>query len=226
MRARKHSTEAETELKISLSADDLEKVFKTLSRKSGTASIPHKFLPRMYYDTQDLGLYKNHLSLRVQYKQGKGGRIGSYEQTVKIELKAPTKKGVLRRKECKDDIGSHKPNMAAVANPQARKALKPFKGKKLTHIFTAAIERRYFNLALKAGKKKGLVEVAFDVGQIILAHNNAHRNLFEIEIEIKQGGAEFIEIVKKEIFRLAPSAKIQPLSKSEQGSRFYLKRRA
>jgi inorganic triphosphatase YgiF len=225
MAARKNTSEVETELKIKLSPEDLEKVFKALSKKSGAAKVSHKFLPRMYYDTPDLLLYKNRISLRVQYKPGERGRSGRYEQTVKVGLEraAAHGKGVLLRKECKNGVKSHKPELASVADPAARAALKPFQNKKPVHIFTAAIERRFFDWKLKSGKRRGVVEVAFDIGQIILPHNNRHRDFAEIEVEIKHGGVEFIEIVKNKILDIAPSAKIQPLSKSDQGSRFYLK---
>jgi inorganic triphosphatase YgiF len=221
----KNASEVETELKIKLSPEDLEKVFRALLKKSGVSEVSHKFRPRMYYDTPDLQLYQNRISLRVQYKEGKKGHVGGYEQTVKVELEPDPKlgKGVLLRKECKNSVKGHKPELASVADPLAQKALKPFQGKNLVHIFTAAIERRSFDWELKDGKNRGVVEVAFDVGQIILPHNNEHQDFAEIEIEIKRGGGEFIEMVKNEILKIAPSAVIQPLSKSDQGSQLYLK---
>jgi inorganic triphosphatase YgiF len=222
-----NKSEVEPELKITLSLEDLEKVFKALTKMDGTSEVAHKFRPRMYYDTPDLLLYKNKISLRVQYKSGKKGHLGCYEQTVKVELPADPKlklgAGVLLRKECKDDIKSPKPDLAAAADPVAQAAVKPFLNKKLVHIFTAAMERRSFDWKLKSGGEHGVVEVAFDVGHIILPQNNEQQDFAEIEVEIKQGGGEFIEMVKKEILKIAPSAKIQPLSKSEQGSQLYLK---
>ncbi|MCE9508374.1 MAG: CYTH domain-containing protein [Alphaproteobacteria bacterium] len=225
MAAQKNKSEVETELKIKLSPEDLERVFKSLSKKNGASRVSHKFLPRMYYDTASLDFYKNNLSLRVQYKAGEKGHLGGYEQTVKVELTqdAALGKGVLLRKECKNSVKSHKPELASVVDPAARAALKPFLRKKLAHIFTAAIERRFFEWKLKDGKKHGVVEVAFDIGKIILPHSNRHQDFSEIEVEIKSGSGEFIEIVKNKILNMAPSAKIQPLSKSDQGSRFHLK---
>jgi inorganic triphosphatase YgiF len=225
MAAPKNQSEVETELKIKLSLEDLEKVFKSLTKMDGTSEASHKFRPRMYYDTPDLQLYKNKISLRVQYKKGKKGHLGGYEQTVKVELQPDPRlgTGVLLRKECKNGVKSHKPELASVVDPAAQAALKPFQGKNLVHIFTAAIERRSFDWKLKSGENHGMVEVAFDVGRIILPQNNAHEDFAEIEVEIKHGGGEFIEIVRNEILKIAPSAKIQPLSKSEQGCQFYLK---
>jgi inorganic triphosphatase YgiF len=71
------------------------------------------------------------------------------------------------------------------------------------------------------GKKKGTVEVAFDVGEIILDSNGRHYPFFEIEIELVKGNPEAIEILQKKIRRLARSARHQPLSKSQHGSRLY-----
>ena len=225
MASEKSKSEVETELKIKLSHEDLEKVFKSLTKMDGASEVSHKFRPRMYYDTLDLQLYKNKISLRVQYKKGKNGNLGGYEQTVKVELQPDSRlgTGILLRKECKNGVKSHQPELASVVDPVAQDALKPFQNKTLVHIFTAAMERRSFDWELKNGGNRGVVEVAFDVGQLILPQNNAHEDFAEIEVEIKSGGGEFIEIVKNEILKIAPSAKIQPLSKSEQGSLFYLK---
>lgn len=225
MPAHPKKSEIETELKIKLSRKDMELVFRSLSALAGASEVKNKFRPRMYYDTPDLDLYQHDLSLRVQYKPGKKGRLGGYEQTVKVEMApaAPLQEGVMLRKECKDLIASHEPDLAAVTDAAAQGALKPLKGKKLTHIFTAAIERRFFDLQLTAGAESGKVEVAFDVGELILPEGGAHEDFFEIEVELKHGNAVLIDAVKAEILKIAPSAKIQPLSKAAQGSRFYLK---
>ena len=217
MIAQKKTPEVEVELKIKLSSADLEKVFQTLSKKGALPEIKNKFLSRAYYDTPDLDLYSQGLSLRVQHKPGKSGGAGHYEQTLKVEM-SPEKGAVLVRKECVDNIDAQKPSLEAVSDPQACELIKPFKGKSLVPIFTSAIERRYFEMELQSGA----VEVAFDVGKLILADGGVHQDFSEIEVEVKRGGADIIEAIKKEILSLAPSAKVQPLSKSVQGSRLYL----
>ncbi len=225
MRERRNQSEIETELKIKLSIGDMEKVFQTLSKMSSASEINHKFLPRMYYDTPDLQLHNRKISLRVQYRSGKAGQLGGYEQTVKFALSpaAALGQGVLFRKECKNILDGHTPDLAAVTDREAQGVIKSFKNKTLVPIFTAAIERRAFDWKLKHGKKTGVVEIAFDAGKIILLKDNKHSNFTEIELEIKQGGAEFIDIVRAKILSIAPSARIQRLSKSEQGIAFYLK---
>jgi len=215
------SAEDENEIKLTLSPGDLEKVFKNLSKKA-KGDIKHKFRPRLYYDTEDFDLYKNNISLRVQYKRGGKGRLGAYEQTIKIENGASSVPGVLSRKECKDDIGGPLPDFSAVSNALAKAAIQPFAGKKLGHIFTAAMERRYFILSAKDRKKKAKLEIAFDVGYLVLP-GGAAQEMHEIEIEKKQGDDELIAKVRDEIMKMAPSAQMQTLPKSAQGTLFYLK---
>ena len=223
------NVEVEQEIKIQLSREDLERVFSKLSAEVKTKDIGHKYLPRQYFDTSDLMLHAKHISLRVQYKPGAKGTLGSYEQTVKFEL-IPQKalvKGMLLRKECKDAIGSPHPDLSAIADSQAVDIIKPFKNKKLIHIFTAAVERRMFNLEVGKGKKRGTVEVAFDVGNIILAENGKHYPFSEIEIELKKGSDAAITAVQEKIMKLAPSAYIKSYtSKADVGCRIYKKYKA
>lgn len=219
----KNRSEIEQELKIRLSPRDLEKVFAALTRKPRVRNaVEHKYMPRAYYDTPDLQLYKHSISLRVQYKPGKQGKMGSYEQTLKYDLPFVSfGNGVLFRKEMKEPLPSHEPILSRFHDREARLLIKPFRNKRFVHIFTASIERRSFNLRLGRGKKRGTVEVAFDVGTIILAGNGRHYPFAEIEIEAKGGNPEAINTLQRKILKLARSAKIQPLSKAQQGSLIY-----
>lgn len=221
---KKHKSEVEQELKISLTKEDLEKVFAFFAEDVKKTEIRHKFMPRDYYDTEKLEMQKANVSLRVQYKPGKNGALGSYEQTVKFALTpdADADAEALYRKECKDTLDSKTPDMDLVDDSEAAEVIKPFKNKSLKHIFTAAIERRYFNIEAGKGKKWGEVELAFDVGKISLPdYDGVEEPLAEIEIELKKGSAKAIAAVKKEIFKIAPSARVQINDKSAQGSKLY-----
>ena len=222
--AKKHKSEVEQELKISLTKEDLEKVFKFFADEVKKAEIQHKFMPRDYYDTDALEMQDAKVSLRVQYKPGKNGALGSYEQTVKFALTPDTEadQEALYRKECKDTLDNNAPDMDLVDDKEAVDAVKPFKNKKLKHIFTAAIERRYFNVEVGKGKKWGEVELAFDVGKITLpVYACVVQPLAEIEIEIKTGSPKAIAAIKDKIFKIAPSARVQQEDKSAQGSKLY-----
>lgn len=218
----------EQELKIKLSRKDLKRVFEAFTAKKDVRkSVARKYRPRAYFDTENLSLYRNDMSLRVQYKDDKKGDARGYEQTVKFEL--PVDENVARkallRKECKDATPTQTPDLTLVSDADARERLDPFKGEKLTHIFTAKVKRRYFEIEVGKGKKKGTVEIAFDVGKIVLATGEAQVPLCEIEIEHKGGSAKAIKAVKKKIKALAPSARVQPLSKAQQGSRLFLRQK-
>ncbi len=218
-------SEIEQELKIKLSLRDLEHVFQVMTRKPRVRnSVQHKFLPRAYYDTKDLQLYRNSISLRVQYKPGKQGKLGSYEQTLKYDLgMLPMAFGVLFRKEIKDTLPDPAPNLSRFKGAEAAKMIKPFKSKRFIHIFTASIERRSFDVKIGSGKKRGTVEIAFDVGVVMLPDTGKYYAFYEIEIEHKGGNPAAIETLQKKIMRMARSAKVQPLSKAQQGSRLYQK---
>lgn len=223
---KKDKSEIEQELKIALSPGDLEKLFKALKKKAMGKKVEHKYMPRAYYDTPDLRLYQNSISLRMQYKPGKNGRIGGYEQTVKFDvppgnIKRSLAKGVFLRKECKDMIHFHAPVLKKVSDRECRSAIKPFYNKKMVHIFTAAIERRAINVKVGRGKKSGILEVAFDVGAIIIGSDRKHYPFYEVELEVKSGNPEIIEVLRGKIKKIARSARVQHLSKAQQGSRLY-----
>jgi inorganic triphosphatase YgiF len=217
------SAEVEQELKLQLSPKDLEKVFAVLRKKAIGKKVEHKYLPRAYFDTRDLLLYRNSISVRVQYKAGKEGKIGAYEQTVKFDL--PPAKGVVAgaffRKECKDMVANHIPALGKISDAEGREVARRFRTKRLFHIFTAAIERRSFNMKVGRGKKEGIVEVAFDVGEIFLDAQGRRQPFSEIEIEMVKGNPSAIHAAELMVRGLARSAALQPLSKAQQGSRLY-----
>lgn len=216
----------EVEVKISLSDKDMESLFRYFHEKAGKPTVKHKYMPRYYHDTENLDLYSRDISLRVQYKKGKKGQLGSYEQTVKFETSQQnqTPKGALSRKECKDSLSTHDPDLDAIQDAETKDKLKDFENKDLRFIFTAAVERRFFNLEVGKGKDKAVVELAFDVGAVTLRDNTAPPlNFCELEIEIKKGDMAVIETLCKEVFARADSAKIQPLSKSALGTQHYKK---
>lgn len=214
------SSSDELEEKIDISIADLEKVFLAFAKNVSASDIRHKYRPRAYYDTSALDLHQNGMSLRVQYKQGEKGKLGFYEQTVKISMPVPVAGGAMLRKECKDKLPTSAPDMGAATDATAQAALAPFRGKTLTHIFTAAVERRAIDIEIK---NIGKVEVAFDIGELTLPGTPVSERFAEIEIEMKKGDPIMIDAVKKEIFRIAPAAVSQPQSKADQGIALYLK---
>lgn len=219
------ASESETELKITVSPTDMERVFDAFSKRAGATKVTHKYMPRMYYDTNALDLHARNISLRVQYKSGVSGVLGFYEQTTKFELPPLSggRKGLLFRRECKDRLEGHLPDIDAISDPAAQKETAFLKGKKLVHIFTAAIERRFFEIPFGKGKEKGVLEVAFDTGHIFLPGDERALPFCEIEVELKKGDVGLIAGLFDEIAAIAPSARVQPQSKAEQGVAFRAK---
>ena len=189
----KLASQAENELeqKIKLSPQDLEPVLGILQRRGMTKSTS-KFSHRKYYDTKKLELYENprKISLRTQYKKGDGLALGGYQQTIKFEIPANHKlhPGVILRRECEGRDRDAAARPARGLRSEAKRIVEPFRNKQLIHIFTAVIERRYFNVEAGKGRSKGLVELAFDVGHISLPCVDAqHFPFSELEIERKKG---------------------------------------
>lgn len=225
MTARRHRSENEQEVKIKLSRRDLERVFNALSKKYEPDEIEHKYKPRAYWDTARLDLDRHSVSVHMQYKEGKEGEVGGHEQTIKIDLPHGNTlaQGAKLRREVKDIMPGHAPDLSVVRDAKAKPALKPFLKKRLRHVFTAAIERRYFEVETGHGRHKGTVEIAFDVGDIILQHNGRRYAFCEIELEKKSGSKDALDKLRKQIMATAASAEIQSLSKAQQGSRLYLR---
>lgn len=210
----------ETELKISMSSEDLEKVLKAFRKEAIAGTFNHKYMPRAYFDTSDLKLYKRQASLRVQYSQGKGGELGSYEQTLKYDLPGQEGKAIFSRREVRDSIDTHTPDLDAITDKDAQKIIDGVSQPRLKHIFTAAVERRVFRMDVDGGR----VELAFDKGVIFLAEDkNKSIQISEVEVEVKKGSQKIIEEIRDMILDIAPSAQIQYLSKADQGIKLYSK---
>jgi len=218
-----HKSKVEQELKISLSTEDLERVFKAFAAEVDKSDISHKYLPRAYFDTPALEMHDAGISVRVQYKPGKKGKLGSHEQTVKFDLPPDAARvaDALYRKECKDLVEGPQADLSRVSDAEAAAKVQPFQTKSLKHIFTAAIERRFFNVEAGKGKEWGEVELAFDVGEISLPETGESQKFAEIEIEVKDGSPEAINKIRDRIFKIAPSARVQADAKSAQGAKLY-----
>ena len=205
---------------------ELEKVFASFVKKD-KGTLRHKFYPRFYYDTDTLDLHGKGISLRVQYKPGKQGRMGAYEQTIKMSLpKAEGQADVMVRGEFKNMISRAHPDLSAITAGAAKKAISPLKNNKLKHLFTAAVERRILMVSSKSPStgKKGMVEVAFDIGNIFLPPpSTARLFISEVELEVKSGPADVIEPLRDKILKMAPSTRVHTKAKSDQGVALYLK---
>lgn len=213
----------EQETKFDVTRAQLEYLFDVFSKGLKDDDIEHKYRPRDYYDTPDFDLYRQKMSLRVQYLQGKGRAAGGFEQTLKFELKKDFSAAAdaLLRKECKNMLAEHEPALSQVSDKEGAHKVKTLQDKPLKHYFTVAVERRYFTIDVGKGKHKSTVELAFDVGEIVLTSDQSRHPFTEIEIELKKGSPAAIDYIQEQILRLAPTARLQHQSKAEQGIELY-----
>ncbi len=215
--------EKEIELKICINKIGVERVFKIFSKKAIDGKIKKKHRPRRYFDTKNRDIEKCKMALRVQYKEKLG-----YEQTLKYTVSdqcgdssVMTRmeiKNLLPKKQKKPDISLI--DLSIVKDKNIVQALKDISTKKLQHVFTSSVKRRYFCISvLKKNKKIGIVELAFDMGLITHAkEKDLSYNISEIEIELKSGSIEAIQIAKEEILEIINNdGQISNISKAEQG---------
>lgn len=199
----------ETEQKIILSRESLEKVFNALA----PAEIKHKHHPRAYFDTLDMQLNHRKVALRIQSKKN-----GKFKQTIKAAHEADG--ASLVRSEWDMVINGDRPDFSDIENPDILKALSGVDPDKMVHIFTSDVKRRFFDLDVDG---RGTVEVAFDLGEIYLANGGVREEMCEIEVELKSGTPEIIDEVVRRILDMVDDAKVSMVSKAERGFNLYQK---
>jgi len=208
-------TEHEIEKKILVSSAEMESLFKELSKDAVDGKIKKKHRPRAYYDTKKHRIQERKMALRVQYKDGVG-----FEQTLKYQVDGEDE-ATMSRVEVKDVLGekTQEPNLMLVDDKEAKKRLEGLEDKKLRHIFTADVHRRYFSVpVVVAGEEVGVVELAFDKGAVTHAKDSSRSvKISEVEVELKSGDPAAVDIMCQKILEMAPGAEISAISKAEFG---------
>lgn len=208
-------TEHEIEKKILVSSAEMEKLFKELSKDAIDGKIKTKHRPRAYFDTKKHRLQEQKMALRVQYKDGSG-----YEQTLKYQV-GDDDDATMSRVEVKDVLGEklQEPDLGLIDDKEAKKRLAGLEDKKLRHIFTADVHRRYFSIPVKlAGAEVGIVELAFDKGAVVHAKDSDRRvKISEIEVELKSGDPAAVDIMCQKILKMAQGAELSAISKAQFG---------
>ena len=216
------NNEKEIELKLCVDANSMEHIFAELSKYAINDKIKAKHRPRAYFDTKNRDISKARMALRVQYKDELG-----YEQTLKYEISNNSNDiAVMARVEVKNILPEKqkKPDLALIDinnidDKRVANAISAIQNKKLQHIFTSSVKRRYFSMPVFDGEEEiAVVELAFDKGVIIHAtEKDLSYDVLEIEIELKSGDAKAVEIVAEQILEISSTAKISSVSKAEQG---------
>ena len=201
----------ETEQKIILSRESLEKVFNALA----PAEVKRKHHPRAYFDTLDMQLHHRKTALRIQTKKN-----GKFKQTIKTAHESDG--ASLVRSEWDMVIDGDRPDFSGIDKADILNALGDVDPEKMVHIFTSDVKRRFFDLDVDG---RGVVEVAFDLGEIYLPNGDIREEMCEIEVELKSGDPEIIDVIAKRILAMADDAKISMVSKAERGFDLYQKHR-
>jgi triphosphatase len=192
----------EVELKLAASAADLPELKRALVEMSPSSAGSDSRLISTYYDTPDLALKRQGVSLRVR-EQG-----GRFIQTVKTG--DPSSGDVLTRGEWEDELAESRPDPGASQSGEhlpdgIAGALQPVFATDVTRT-TVAIERA----------PATHIEAAIDQGEIRAAGGGGTEPISEIELELKSGDAAALYDVALHLLDVA-SIRIEPRSKSERG---------
>lgn len=166
----------ETELKLSLPLDQADRLKRhpiIRDLKSGRARS--RRMLGIYYDTNDLLLKRNDLSLRVREADSR------HVQTVKSV--GSSGGGLFVRNEWEHDVPDARPDVSLIKNNRIRKRLGGFNGAAaLQPIFETDIRRTTWDLV----DGETAVELVLDVGEVRLP-DGASEKICEAELELKSG---------------------------------------
>ncbi|MGM0422992.1 MAG: CYTH domain-containing protein [Pseudomonadota bacterium] len=211
----KDDTTLELEQKLELAPADLETVFESFK----PAQVKTKSHIRDYYDTPALDLYRDKTALRLEYKEGIG-----YEQTLKTAVSEGDTAGqTLQRHEWEYPVKNNAPDFSVITDARALAAVSKVKAEDLIHLFTSKINRRCFDMTVDLPEGQAVVEIAFDLGQIILAPDYQQNEsitcheLSEIEVERISGPVRAIDQVIEQIQTQMPRARLSQISKNQRG---------
>jgi inorganic triphosphatase YgiF len=194
----------EVELKLLARPEDLPAIKQALvAMKPGSASW-QELLISTYYDTPDLALKQQAMTLRVRER---GGQL---IQTVKTgDLGAGD---ILSRGEWEDRLFDHRPDLAAEqSGPHLPQGL----GENLRSVFVTDVTRTAYEIEPAPGTE---IEAAVDEGEIKEANGDRTEPVSEIELELKRGDAAALYDLALKLLDVAP-IRIEFRSKSERGYR-------
>lgn len=200
----------EIELKLRIAATDIAKLKRHPAITSLLSEKPKtRRLVSIYYDTPQLALLDQHISLRVRRMSG------GWFQAVKSG--GGSLAGLHQRMEWEDIVASAQPDFTKITDPtleqlfaseELRAALKP--------IFTTDMQRTEWQLIYPDATH---IELALDVGHVII--DNEKRDVIcEIELEIKSGHHARLFELALELQKTIP-LELENVSKAQRGYAFY-----
>lgn len=173
-RARPAMDSREVELKLRIRPEDIALLHD--APLLGRAKPTTRHLETVYFDTADLSLRKQAVTLRVR-KQG-----SSFVQTVKA---VPAEAGaVLARGEWENKLKRAQPDLASVRRGEGRNRLRGIVQDDLKPVFASHIRRT--TRLLRNARTQVQIEVALDQGEI-RTEDGAVLPISELELELKHG---------------------------------------
>jgi inorganic triphosphatase YgiF len=192
----------EVELKLGARAADLPDLKRALAAIAPAPTSAPRCLISTYYDTPDLRLWHQGLTLRVREQEGR------FIQTVKRG--DPNGIDVLTRGEWEDQLAENRPDPNA---PLSGKLLPDGVDGALRPLFATHVTRTTVEIEPAPSTR---IEAAIDEGEIRAGSGNRTAPISEIELELKNGDVAALYDVAMRLFDAAP-VHIEPRSKSERG---------
>jgi inorganic triphosphatase YgiF len=200
----RHRISTEVELKLAAPAADLPELQRALVAMARESASSCCRLVSTYYDTPDLALKRQGMTLRVRER---GGR---FIQTVKTGDLAGG--DFLSRGEWEDELTENRPDPGAARSGEH---LPEGVGAGLQPRFATDVTRTTVALEPAPATR---IEAAIDQGEIRVAGGNEAEPISEIELELRSGDPAALYDVALRLLDVAP-IRIEPRSKSERGYR-------
>src|SRR6516162_2224001 len=194
----------EVELKLSARAADVSALKRALVEMAPGSVSSEERLISTYYDTRDLALKRQGLTLRVREQAGR------FIQTVKTD--AVTGADMLSRGEWEDVVAENRPDPRAT---QSGARLPEGVGDDLWPLFVTEVKRTSVAIEPTAETE---IEVSIDEGEIRGAASDRVEPISEIELELKRGDAAALYDLALELLEGAP-LRFEMRSKAERGYR-------
>ncbi len=191
----------EVELKLLFQPKDLSKLLNLPAiRRLARGRKRTRLLPSVYYDTPELELRKQNISLRVR-KEGR-----RYLQCVKSA--GTLEGGVLVRGEWENPVPTEDPVIPAIEDEQLRRRVIACVGDRLEPVLRTEVERTSRRIVVDGGE----IVMDVDTGAIVTA--KGRQPISELELELKDGSPHHLcdlalEILPEVGLRLSTKSKAE-----------------
>lgn len=199
----------EIELKLSIAPEDVNLLHQhPLLQRTSTQAISVEQLISRYFDTSDLALWQQGLSMRV--REAAGHTI----QTLKTTGKQIG--DLQHRHEWDQPVTQNVPNIEQFTDSNLITKLQTIIGNKpLLELFHTDFQRSSWNLTTENGTH---IELVLDQGLVKTANKQAV--LHEIELELKQGDSQELYKIAEFLKQTIPLS-VETRSKAERGYLLY-----